>query len=65
MFVKQAFVALRFSKEAVVMDALVKEAFIDNCRVLVMFVKHAFVALRFTKEAVVIDALVKEAFVDN
>ena len=64
MFVRHAFDAERFTIEAVLIETLVKEAFVDCRRVLVMFERHAFDADRFTTEAVFTLTFTKEAFVD-
>ena len=50
-----AFVADRFKREAVVIEALLNEAFIDKIRALLIF----------EIEAVVIETLPNDAFVDN
>ena len=55
----------KFTIEAVFIETLTKEAFVDRVRVLVIFFKHAFTADRFTIDAVFIETLVKDAFVDN
>ena len=64
-FVKHALMADKFTIEAVFIETLTNEAFVDRVRVLVMFFRHAFVAERFTIEAVFIDTFLNEAFVDN
>ena len=64
-FVKQALIADKFTIEAVFIETLTKEAFVDRVRVLVMFFKHALTADRFTIEAVLIDTFLNEALVDN
>ena len=59
------FVADIFTMEAVFIETLVNDAFVDTCSVLVTFVKQALVVERLTIEAVFIDTLLKVAFVDN
>ena len=57
MFVRHAFVAERFTMEAVFIEILLKDASIDSWRVLKTY--------KFVIEAVFIDTFVKEALVDN
>jgi hypothetical protein len=57
MFVKHAFVAERFTTEAVFIETLLNEASVDRWKLLVTFVRHAFIADRFTMEAIVREAL--------
>ena len=64
MFVMLALVADKFVMDAVVIEVLLKEAFVEICKVLLMFVMLAFVADKFVMDAVVIEALLKEAFVE-
>jgi len=64
-FVKHALMADKFTIEAVFIETLTNEAFVDRIRVLVMFFKHAFVAERFTIEAVFMETFLKDAFVDS
>ena len=57
MFVKHAFVALRFSMDAVIMEILLNDASIDSCKVLKTY--------KFVIEAVFIETLTNEALLDN
>ena len=60
-----AFDAEKFTTEAVFTLTLVKEAFVESCRVLIRVIMHAFIAERFTTEAVCIDTLAKEALLES
>ena len=57
MFVKHAVVAERFTIEAVFIEILLKDAFIDSCNVLNTY--------KFVIEALFIETLVKDAFVES
>ena len=57
MFVRLAFVAARFTIEAVFIEILLKDASIDSCNVLNTY--------KFVIEAVLIETFVKEALVDS
>ena len=57
MLVKHALVTERFTIEAVFIEMLLKDAFIDSCKVLKTY--------KFVIDAVFIETLTKEALVDN
>ena len=62
---RHAFVAERFTTEAVFIETFKQEAFIDTSKTLVTFVKQAFNAERFTMDAAFIETFEKEALVDT
>ena len=57
MFVKHAFLAERFTMEAVIIEILLKDASIDSCKVLKTY--------KFVIDAVFIETFIKEALFDN
>ena len=64
-FINHALMADKFKIEAVLIETLMNEAFIDRVRVLVLFFKHAFTTARFTIEAVFIVTFLNKAFVHS